>query len=559
MDENKIISACTNIPPVDELNKIVDDPNFIFDSELGFEPVTLFDIEGNSVVVRSILECAHYVNGGWSTEISSNLNYFVLVGLATLAGISLFAFNKFFVHLKIDKSMLDKLKKRFAPATTIKKLKKPLFFIFLTLQQFFIFDYISIKSQRLKTFVDEYISLTSNVQFFNNLDFNAGPDWGGSYSIYLTSGPLSAVGSSIGWGYFENFTHARIANYYWILIIQLLFLIFYRSYFKWNINFLLLMLSPLFLLIPWWQGILYSLGEFASVVVFINSCFVFQKSSKLAYFLIGFSIFFGKILTGLSFVGFFMFKLFSEKNIKKSLLDLIFFSIPLIVWLLLVSVYYESGSVPQYILSQADLILSHQSSGLEFIAESSNITFLEKLNNSEYGNWNIYDKIRLLILPIIFFILILKNRKLIDKTFNNLTLPLFGSALLPFLWFWGLSGTKWIRYSQHFTIIMVVSLIIFISKNIFISKIDKIVIVLFIVILFDDSKFLIYSVLLLSLLFIFDKFNNQIYFKFIIITFVTLNYFFPYIDSQNSYKVMTFDNCIENLLTVDCKNQYFDE
>ena len=559
MDENRIKIACTDIPPVDELNKIVDDPNFIFGSELGFEPVTLFDIEGNSVVVRSILECAHYVNGGWSTQVSSNLNYFVLVGITALAGIILFAFNKFFLNIKIQKSILGKLKKRLTLGIKNKKLKKILFLIFLSFQQFYIFDYISIKSQRLKTFVDEYISLTSNVQFFNNLDFNAGPDWGGSYSIYLTSGPLSAVGSTIGWEYFQNFTYARIANYYWILIIQLLFLIFYRFYFNWNINFLLLMLSPLFLLIPWWQGILYSLGEVASIVIFINSCFVFQKSSKLAYFLIGFSIFFGKILTGLSFVGFFMFKLFSEKNIKKSLLDLIFFSIPLIIWLLLVSIYYKSGSVSEYIRSQADLILSHQSSGLEFIAESNNTTFLEKLDNSEYGNWNIYDKIRLSILPIVFFFILLKNRLLIDKTFNNLSLPLFGSALLPFLWFWGLSGTKWIRYSQHFTIIMIVSLIIFISKNIFTSKIDKIVIVLFIVLLFDDSKFLIYPILFFSLLFLLDKFNNQIYFKFIIITFITLNYFFPYTESENSYNVLTFDNCIENLLIVDCKNQYFNE
>ena len=106
---------------------------------------------------------------------------------------------------------------------------------------------------------------------------------------------------------------------------------------------------------------------------------------------------------------------------------------------------------------------------------------------------------------------------------------------------------------------MIVSLIIFISKNIFTSKIDKIVIVLFIVLLFDDSKFLIYPILFFSLLFLLEKFNNQIYFKFIIITFITLNYFFPYTESENSYNVLTFDNCIENLLIVDCKNQYFNE
>lgn len=46
-------------------------------------------------------------------------------------------------------------------------------------------------------FIDEYVSLTSNIKFFKNLDYTAGEFLGGSYSIYLTSGPLSAIGSVI--------------------------------------------------------------------------------------------------------------------------------------------------------------------------------------------------------------------------------------------------------------------------------------------------------------------------------------------------------------------------
>ena len=34
---------------------------------------------------------------------------------------------------------------------------------------------------------------------FKDFDFNAGPVGEGSYSVILTSGPLSAVGSVIGW------------------------------------------------------------------------------------------------------------------------------------------------------------------------------------------------------------------------------------------------------------------------------------------------------------------------------------------------------------------------
>ena len=73
-----------------------------------------------------------------------------------------------------------------------------LFFLFYLLTTF-IFHYIFSKAVRVPRFIDEYISLTSNLNFFKNLDFNAGEFIGGSYSIYLTSGPLSAVGSVIGW------------------------------------------------------------------------------------------------------------------------------------------------------------------------------------------------------------------------------------------------------------------------------------------------------------------------------------------------------------------------
>ena len=556
MDEDRIKSVCTDTPSRNALDKIIDDPNFIFETEVGFDPITLFDIEGNSVLVRSVLECAHYINGGWTTEIPSKIDYFSIVVITILLTTLIY---KFLPKIKESMSKFTNLKHLFNKLGKNKKINITLFVSFLFYQQLLIFNYISMKSQRLKSFVDEYISLTSNVQFFNNLDFNAGPDWGGSYSIYLTSGPISAVGSSIAWEYFTNFTYARIANFYWIVFIQILFLAFYKFYYKWDINFMLLILFPLFLLIPWWQGALYSLGEFASVIIFVNSCFVFQKSSKLSYLLIGFSIFFGKILTSLSFIGFFIFKVLKIKSFKQNLIDLCFFSIPLFVWLLLVSINYKTGTVFDYLISQFELIISHQSSGLDFVESSNNSTFTEKLNNSEYANWNNYDRLRVFIFPIVFSILILKNRETIDNIFNNLALPIFGSVAVPFLWFWGMSGTKWMRYSQHFTIIVIVSLFIFISKDVFTAKLDKFIILLFIGFLFDDSKFLIYPLLLLGFLLILDKFKSPIFFKVIIFTFITLNYFFPYLDSENSYRVLVLENCNETLLSLDCKNQYFNE
>ena len=49
------------------------DPNFIFENDPLFSVVTLYDIDGNVINVNSWVECAHYVNGGWSHIIQSGL------------------------------------------------------------------------------------------------------------------------------------------------------------------------------------------------------------------------------------------------------------------------------------------------------------------------------------------------------------------------------------------------------------------------------------------------------------------------------------------------------
>ncbi|MDA9593402.1 hypothetical protein N9R67_00965 [Candidatus Actinomarina sp.] len=49
------------------------DPNFVFTRDPNFEIVTLYDVEGNIANVNSWFECAHYVNGGWSS--AQILNY----------------------------------------------------------------------------------------------------------------------------------------------------------------------------------------------------------------------------------------------------------------------------------------------------------------------------------------------------------------------------------------------------------------------------------------------------------------------------------------------------
>ena len=103
-----------------------------------------------------------------------------------------------------------------------KSTKNSLFILFTIFQNLILYDYVKTKSLRIPKFVDEYIALTSNVNFYDTLDFNAGDFIGGSYSIFLTSGPISALGAVLGWNISGSFTISRIANYYWLAALQII-------------------------------------------------------------------------------------------------------------------------------------------------------------------------------------------------------------------------------------------------------------------------------------------------------------------------------------------------
>ena len=56
-----------------DLEQIQNNPNFVFEKDPNFETLTLYDIDGNIINVNSWLECANYVNGGWTNTVIINL------------------------------------------------------------------------------------------------------------------------------------------------------------------------------------------------------------------------------------------------------------------------------------------------------------------------------------------------------------------------------------------------------------------------------------------------------------------------------------------------------
>jgi len=82
--KTSVICGESDLKP--DFEAIGNNPNFVFENDPNFETVRLFDSGGNIVNVNSWIECANYINGGWTDYSSDFVNgeqyiFFVLCGL----------------------------------------------------------------------------------------------------------------------------------------------------------------------------------------------------------------------------------------------------------------------------------------------------------------------------------------------------------------------------------------------------------------------------------------------------------------------------------------------
>ena len=150
-------------------------------------------------------------------------------------------------------------------------------FFFLIYFPLLFFFFVYKTSNTLPPFRDEIVSLTANVGFFlNGLNFEGprGTIFEGLYNPYLTSPPLSAVGSSLAWKFTDNFDILRISNFAWVLIVQLIFASFISKIYDLEFKKLIVFSSFSLVAFPFWFGSLYSLGETISIIIFQFPSFV---------------------------------------------------------------------------------------------------------------------------------------------------------------------------------------------------------------------------------------------------------------------------------------------
>lgn len=565
MPNEKVESICGPTP--DNFKEpIISGSNYIFENDPDFPALNLYNFFGDGATVNSFTECFYYVGEGW--EPSKITIYDVLLGVSALFFSSLiiliFFKKKLYKKLSIKNIKLkltnisNLIIKKLTTYGKFHELRNFIFWLGFALQSYFTFYIVRTKATNLQPFIDEYNSLTSNYNFFKSLDFFAGGFSGGNYSVTLTSGPISSVGSVIGWSLTNKFTIARIANFYWVYLLQLLFVFLIYKIYKNKHKFLIINSSFIILLIPWWQGSLYSLGEIPSLILFVNAIFLFSKKRKLSLLLFSVSIIFGKILNLVPFIGFYIYFLFTERSIKKLFYDLFLFNIPVAVWLFFANSRYINGNAFVYLNDQLNFILDHQSSGTRNnTATGKNL--LETIFSGEYIFWKNIEKFQTLIIPIIFIILIYKNKQNINNKLENITTPFIFAITFSYIWFWYFNSTKWIRYSQHFTVLILVGLFYFLSFKIFNRKLDLIISVSLITLFIDSFSFINWFFLFLTILFInsanFLNWYKLIYFYIFIILFLNIAY--PYFQKETFGNIdKTITECKAELATLGCVDAY---
>ena len=392
-------------------------------------------------------------------------------------------------------------------------------------------------SATLGNFVDEYASVTSINSYFKTFKLDAG-FLGGPYSVELTSGPLSGVGFFISWETTKNLFLSRTSNFLFLIVVLITFSIFEKKVDneKYQILTLFTVLLTSVFLIPWWYGILYSLGEIISTLFFLIAIFIYENQKKVSMLLFSTAIFFGKIILLLPFVLIFVIELYYRKDRIKFLSEVVYFFIPLLLFFIPVNLFYHNGNLLDYISDFMRLLFSHSGAGLQSL--DSNV--IEKIISSEFSSWNLITKFRILVTPILFFIFLFKKKKLIDNSRQNLYLHIFLSSITLYIWFWLISETKWIRYSQHFIVIIIFSCLIFLlDKKLEFDLLDYALFVLIVLPLLSDV-FLIFFALVVIIISFFNSnktFERQ---KFINI-FIMLLIFNISIISIESYQNKIFE------------------
>ena len=412
-------------------------------------------------------------------------------------------------------------------------------------------------SYTLKPWEDELISLTSSSNFFMNLNFLPSSSYG-NYSYALTSGILSAIGGVIGWNVSQSFVVARVANFLYVCLLQIIMVIFiFKDNKKFNTGIVFFFSFISILLVPWWFSTMYLIAEIVSTLVFVNALFIYDKNKKLSLFLMGSSVIFGKFLMIIPSVLFLISKI-ELNSLKRSFINSLFFITPFLFWYTLM--YFKIGieDFLYYLNNFFGTLVNREDSGVQSALNFSFNTIYENLQKSEVPQWTPASVIRAALTPIIFLFIYFKNRNLFFKEFGvSFTSVLFG-IIGTYVWFWVLTPFKYIRQSTHFVLIVIfVSLYIFLFSS-GISKFYKFLLLANISLFLSDLKIIIAFNLVIFLYFILNEKQKGIFnLEVVLIFFLIINLINMNLElREKDIYDLKFSSCELDLFSSECVKEY---
>ena len=405
-------------------------------------------------------------------------------------------------------------------------------------------------SNTLPPFRDEAVSLSANISFYlEGLSFEGpeGTKFRGRYSPYLTSPPLSAVGSSLAWIFSDNFNIIRLSNFIWVLAVQLIYSSYISKVYELEFKKLIIFSSFTLISFPFWFGSLYSLGETISIIIFFNSLLLYKTFPKTSIFMMGWIIFFGKLVLGFLFVFFYITNLLIYKNLKKAPLEIFIYLIPTSLWLLLIKLKSDYSSITNYL---NDFNIIHQNNTyVGDISVSTLFNFQNIINNFEVVlSWNPSVILRVFLPPILlFFILVLEKG-------NNFMIDLkqsiyFIGALAPmFGWFILISPDKPLIYASHFTFpLLMFSFYLLSRKDLQKNLVNNSAFLICSLYMTSNALFVV-SLIVLFLI----NFSKKLSYSFfvILISLSLLNSTYEVMQEKNY--VVDLDICKKNVSSYDC-------
>jgi len=164
--------------------------------------------------------------------------------------------------------------------------------------------------------------------------------------------------------------------------------------------------------------------------------------------------------------------------------------------------------------------------------------------------------------PVIFLLIIFKNRESINKFFGNITIPLISSSIFIYLWFWVLNSTKWMRHTQHYMVVVIFVIIYLINFNIVKSKIDLAILITILALFIENNKYLILVLAVVSILTIYNLNERFLYktIKVFLILMIFVDISLPYFEKDtfgNLHHII--EDCKVELISEECKSAYLNE